>query len=54
VPVFFLNRKYVSHRIRHVDATWIEPHFRWQRCGVGLSAVRLTLVTGHERRYVDA
>lgn len=51
IPVHFLNRVYASQRQYCVDSTWVDSHFRWQRCGPQFSQVRLTLVKAHERHY---
>jgi hypothetical protein len=50
VPVIFVNRDYHA-RHYSVDGTWVSEHMRWQRCGAGLSQIKLVWIKGHERRY---
>lgn len=49
IPVHVLYKSYT--RQQHVDSTWVSAHFRWQRCGIGLTQVRLTAISAHERTY---
>jgi hypothetical protein len=54
IPVYFLNRQYVTERHYSIDSTWVDSFFRWQRCGPQYSQVRLTLVKAHERTYKES
>ncbi len=51
LPVTLISHAWKKPRNFGVDATWVMGFWRWQRCGVGLSSVKLTYVKGHERHF---
>lgn len=51
MPLTLVSYGYRSERIYSVDSTWVEPFPRWQKCGPGLSQLKLIWVKGHERRF---
>jgi hypothetical protein len=51
IPVNFLWPNYQKARRYKVDSTWIDSFPRWQRCGPGLTSVKLVFVRGHERNF---
>lgn len=38
-------------KLMTTENTWVDPFYRWQRCGPGWSKVKFILVKGHERTY---
>lgn len=51
LPVTFVNWNYAKQRVYTTEKTWVESFPRWQRCGPGLSQIRLIWVAEHERHY---
>ena len=51
VPISVLNWGYHEGNSYSVDSSFVQTHMRWQRCGPGLSQVKLVWVREHERRY---
>lgn len=51
IPVQFLWPHYKPVRNYTVGSTWVDSFPRWQRCGPGLTSVKLIFVTAHERTY---
>jgi hypothetical protein len=51
VPVTLLHWNYHSETIYSMDQTIVSAHLRWQRCGVGLSQVKLILIKEHARKF---
>lgn len=50
IPVTFIHRGYHEKHYSK-DSTFVQSHLRWQRCGVGLSQVKLVWVREHERTF---
>lgn len=52
IPITLLNRSYKEGLTYSVGSTVVQAHLRWQRCGAGLSKIKLVWVKEHERKYV--
>lgn len=44
---------YKKERLHHTDEWYVLPFMRWQRCGVGLSDVKLVYVRGHTKKRTN-
>lgn len=51
VAMSLVSFNYERPRQYHVDATWVETHMRFQRCGPGFKQVKLVWVKGHQRHF---
>lgn len=53
IPVHFLYPNYQQPKVYKVNSTWVDSFPRWQRCGPGLTSVKLVFVKAHERKFED-
>lgn len=51
IPITFVHRLYEKQRVYNVDETFVESYPRWQRCGEGLTRIKLVWVKEHTRHY---
>ena len=51
--IVLVGYNWMKDRSHHVDEWGVMPYMRWQRCGAGLSDVKLVLVRAHTRRWQD-
>jgi hypothetical protein len=50
-PVSLVSWNHGGDREYQMDSTTVRSHYRWQRCGEGLSKTKLVLIDEHERNF---
>lgn len=43
---------YKKERLSHTDEWYVMPYMRWQRCGAGLTDIKLVYVKGHTKKRI--
>jgi hypothetical protein len=52
VPVTLVGFSYLKERERHVESTWVEPHWRTYHYGTGKTQQKVLFVHQHLRRFL--
>lgn len=51
IPIYEVERDFLSQRSFSCEKTFVRAHFRWQRVGKELREIKLVLVSEHERKF---